>query len=341
MNVARKKHGWFCLKWAILACMILPPSGVGAAESVTEKFVASATSIQGNGGSGSRLNAFGLQVVNPVVYAGGVGSVTGLNLVDGSAVWAEGQFNGTNGVHYVEFDSGIMADVVRTAGSLKTLVLAGALPVAPAVGSGYRIRKHFTIASIFGKSNEAGLTPGSNANEADNVILHVPQTQETLTLFYSNFPNFTGWFQDDYSPAGDLVVYPEQGLMIRSKSARNTTLLLDGLAKRTLTVVPVFGGYNLVGTLNAVGSRKLSELNLYTGNPSTGLAAGPNPAEADNLVLINPDSTTATYFYSNFQGFEGWFDSAFKTAANVSVAAGAAFYIHRKQPRALFYWTLP
>ena len=341
MSVAHPTNVWSFSDWAVLALMILPVSGWGATESATEKSVATATFLQGNGGSGFRLTAFSLQLVKPVVYAGAVSSLTGLNLVDANAVWAEEQFNGTNGVHYVEFDSGIMADVVRTAGAVKTLVLAGTLPVAPVVGSGYRIHKHFTIADVFGKNNEAGLTPGSNGNEADNVILHVAQTQETLTLFYSNFPNFTGWYQDDYSPAGNLVVYPEQGLMVRSKSARDTTLLLHGLARKTPTVVPVFVGYNLVGTLNAVGSRKLSELNLYTGNPNTGLAAGSNPAAADNLVLINPDSTTVTYFYSNFQGFEGWFDSAFRSASNVSIAAGAAFYIQRKQPRGLFFWTLP
>ncbi|MDB6033285.1 MAG: hypothetical protein JWM16_3623, partial [Verrucomicrobiales bacterium] len=164
---------------------------------------------------------------------------------------------------------------------------------------------------------------------------------ESLTIFYSNVPGFNGWYLADYSPASNQVVYPEQGLMVRTKTAKTFSLFANGVRRTKASVAPVFAGFNLVGNLTSSQPRKLSDLNLYTGNAATGLSAGSNPDAADALILLNPDTTTSTYFYSNYPGFEGWFDTSFRPAGNISIAPGMAFFIQRKQPRGLFYWTMP
>ena len=82
-------------------------------------------------------------------------------------------------------------------------------------------------------------------------------------------------------------------------------------------------------------------MNLYTGDPATGIAPGGNSTAGDNLILLHPDWTTSTYFYSNVPGFTGWYDATYVASANVLVAPGSVFFLQRKAPRLAFYWTIP
>src|SRR5204863_1817133 len=156
-----------------------------------------------------------------------------------------------------------------------------------------------------------------------------------------NVPGFTGWYSDTYVAAGGVVVYPGIGLMVRAKSGRSGMVYLAGAAKDGPTLAPVYPGYNLLGTLKSQRSLKLSELNLYTGDANTGIAPGPNSGASDILILLHPDGTTTTYFYSNVTGFTGWYDTTYTASANASVAPGSVFFLQRKAPRSAFYWTIP
>jgi hypothetical protein len=303
--------------------------------------VATAISIQGNGGSGARDNVFALQSVAPAAYAGAVTAVAPGAIVDANANWTQDQFNGTNGSFYVELDSGARINVIRTDSVTKTLIVPANVPLPPIVGSAYRLRKHQTLADIFGRNNEAGLTPGLNPTMADNVLLYDAQTQVTLKYFYSSVSGFPGWYSETFASADQTVISPEVGVMVRSKTSRNAIAYVHGAAKEGATLTPVYPGYNLVGTLKSGRSLKLSELNVYTGDSATGIASGSNPSSADNLILLLPDTTSATYFYSDYPGFTGWYDTSFKPSGNVVVPAGSAFFLQRKAPRGSFYWTVP
>ena len=327
-------------KMLIIGLLTWPAPAWAVAESVTESFVATATTIQASGNSAPRVSYFALQMITPARYAGTVTAFAPGRMSDANAVWIQNQFNGSNGLFYVEFDSGAMADITSTDASTKTLSFAGNLPSPIAAGNAYRIRRHFTLADLFGANNDAGLLPGQNAAQADNVLLHMPQTQQTHTIFYSSVPGFTGWYFDNYVPAGATAIYPEQGVMVRRKGPQNLTLYLNGPTKEGTTMAPIFSGFNLVGTLKSKKALKLSELNLYTGNPSTGMAGASNPSSGDNLIMIRPDSTTTTFFYSNFPGFEGWYDSSFSASGNVVIQAGTSFFVHRKSPNGLFFWNI-
>ena len=333
MNTARKLF-WIGLLGSSCAAW-------GAVESVSEVYLAQATAIAGSSGGRAAVSYFSLSIVSPVAYVGSVSAVNANTATDPAPQWPPELVAAPSGTYYAEFDSGTMADLSSMDLASGAMLFVSDIASLVSPGESYRIRKHLTLADVFGANNEAGLQPGMNAAEADNVILHDPQSQQTLTFFYSSVPGFTGWYRDDYTPANDVIIYPEQGIMVRRKSAESLVLYTHGPLKTGASRVPVFPGYNLLGTLQSTRSLTLAELNLYTGDPATGLAAASNPAEADTLIVVNPDSTTRTFFYSDFPGFEGWFDAAYVPAGDVPIAPGSAFFIHRQNSRGLFYWSIP
>ncbi len=306
-----------------------------AVESTTESFVATAITIKGSGTT-PRVECFSLPLVSPTVYAGTVTAAASGSLTDANADWSQLG----NGPFYLELAGGRMVDVQTIDPLTGTLTFTATMASNLAVGEAFRLRGHWTIADIFGANDESGLMAGANSAQADNILLHESHNQVTRTYFYSNISGFNGWYRDDYAPAQQTVVYPEQGIMVRRRSSGDRTIYFHGAAKERAAAVPVFAGFNLLGTLESRKNLRIPELNLYTANPVTGLVAGNNPSSADNLLLMNSDGTTTVYFYSDFPGFEGWFDASFRSAATVSVGAGSAFFIHRKTA-GLFYWTIP
>jgi len=107
-------------------------------------------------------------------------------------------------------------------------------------------------------------------------------------------------------------------------------------------VAPVEPGYNLVGTLKNLSNLTLGTLNIYTGDPTTGMASGGNTAGSDTLIVVQPDGTTATYFYyKDNSGNQGWLDANYNPSANVLINAGSAFFVHRLTSNGSFNWTIP
>lgn len=315
-------------------------NGVAVATSTSETYVASATTILGKTTSASQLTYFGLRMVQPTVAGGTVTALGANSLTDANANWSNGQFNGANGSFYVEFANGLIADITNTDPTTHTLSLPGDVRAAVSVGDAYKIRRHSTLADVFGPNNEAGLTGGGNPAAADNVVLLDDQTQNLQMYFYCNVSGYTGWYSGSFQPANNVVVYPEQGVVVSRKTAGSMARYISGVCKTGPTLAPISPGLNLLGTVHSVAGMTLSSLNLYTGNPATGLVGGSNPAAADNLVI--PSATGMDlYFYCNVPGYLGWYDGAFNPAGNKIVPPGSAFYIKRKAPNAAFNWIIP
>lgn len=310
-------------------------------QTSSEVWVGSSSTVHGNAGTGSRVSMFAQRMVRPLETAGVVSGIQSAVLTDTNSTWAEGQY-GTKGVPaYVAFDNGWMVDIADCSAANHCLNLAGGVGNTAAVGSHYKIQKHFTVASMFGTNNEAGLKSGLNPTAADNVLLEIPQTQQVLTIFYYDDGTYHGWLDATFAPADNLIIYPEQGVMVRRRLATDVNVYLAGPVKVGSSVVTVDVGNNLVGTLKSASTVTLSGLNLYTGDPATGLASGLNPIGSDNVLVVKADGSTSTYFFYKDSSYQGWLDAAFNPADAAQIAPGSAFFIRRKTPNTAFNWTIP
>jgi hypothetical protein len=327
------------MRWnlfAIVSFVAAAATAMGVVETTSENFVGAASVIKGNSGSGSRVTCLSLPIVGPVAAAGVITSIGTNTFKDTNANWQSGAFADTHGAYYVEFDSGLMMEISASDASTKTISLGGDIRNIANVGNPYRIRKNFTVGEIFASGNISGVKTGLNDAASDNVMLYLPETQSTLTLFCFSLSN--AWYTSQYQPATDLTLYPEQGVFVRRRATNDIVLYSHGTAKEGATQVPVYPGLNLLGTLKSAKNVRLADLNLYTGNTNTGVAEGVNMQSADNLRLVNDDGSTSTYFY--FPGY-GWVDSSYKAANDILVEPGSAFFIIRKAPRNAFFWNIP
>jgi hypothetical protein len=307
-------------------------------ETTSPVYVGASTTLAGNGGSGSRLTTFGLRMVQPIAFAGKISDTQNNTLTDTNATWADGQF-GTSGTQaYVEYDNGVMVDVSNTSASSQSLTLAGSLSGIASVGDSYRVRPHMTIASLFGTNNETGLKVGTTASQADSILLQMAVSQATVTIFYFSNQFGHGWVFGNLQAADRQVIYPEEGVMVLRKVPGDLSLFTCGPVKTGITVVPIEPGYNLVGTLKSLNAVTLTNLNLYTGSSTTGMASGFSAGGSDNVLVIAPDGTSTTYFYHTVGG---WVDGSLHSAANVPIAAGSAFFLKRLTADGPFNWTIP
>ena len=130
----------------------------------TKLRIAGVTSSQSSASS-----YLGLCLTNPVSYQGTITSRGVDFVVDTQATWSDNQFNGANGKFYVEIVSGPFAglttDILATDAAGKKLVIDDDLSTLLNGGELYRIRRHRTIADVFGPNNEAGLKGGTRRGE--------------------------------------------------------------------------------------------------------------------------------------------------------------------------------
>src|SRR4029434_9062651 len=187
----------------------------------------------GNGGSGSPAFSFrGLSMTRAVEYQGSAESVGANTLVDNDATWTDNQFNGANGAFFVEIASGPGAgttyDIQTTTAATKTLTLAQNLAGGITAPVSFKIRKHWTIASVFGANNEGGLT-GGDVTTADKILV---QNGATYDMYYYQTSGVggTGWRKvgDSATDVSAAVFLPEEGLILKRSQSAAANIVLMG-----------------------------------------------------------------------------------------------------------------
>jgi len=301
--------------------------------------------VRGTGNtSSSALSFLGLGLTRSVVFRGNLESFGPGTITDLQAHWTDNQFNGANGPHYLEITSGshagFLTDILDTDGLSRTLTLADDLSSVLSGGETYTIRKHWTLATLFGPNNQAGLGAGSNVS-ADEILIYNPATGFYTTYFYKTIGlGGTGWRSTASSSFNQANAQLDltQGILIRRKQAANLEIKIFGTVKTGPTMAEVQPGLNILGNVYPIDTLTLGNSCLYTGDLSTGLTGGSN-VSADK-VLIYDGLTYRTYYYKTLGlGGIGWRSTASSSinASGTILPAGASILIQRINNTA-FLW---
>ncbi len=208
---------------------------------------------------------------------------------------ANDQFNGlVFEIAAANPDEGWQTPVLDTIDTGKALLLNQALPVTAGNEGKLRVWRPWTLGTLFGAANEAGLTAGASVAEADLILIPDGSGGYDTYLYANGGALGTGWRKEGAGNANQQqVIVPMQGgVAIRARNAK--TLLLVGELKPGKTQLTLPTGRSLIANLNpAAGDRTLGGSGL-----ESQLTAAPGMESAD-LVLLWNSAGYLPYFMSS------------------------------------------
>jgi len=256
----------------------------------------------------------------------------------------------TNPSYFIEFTSG------ANAGLRDDIVSNDAVSVytsnddssVESAGVMYKLYPHWTIGSVFGPTNSAGLLGGATSGVADNIQIWNPNSQGYTTYYYKTGGiGGTGWHSASSAiiNSSNAVLYIDQGILIVRRASADVPIVLFGGVKLGQTISSVVSsGSTYVGNVYAAGVA-LGTSGLYTTNSATGVNGGASASSADNVEIWNPNTQGyTTYYYKNggLLGGTGWRSTvspSIDTSTN-QIPEGAVALIVRKIAGS-FAWPIP
>lgn len=337
----------------IAVALAISPLVASAQTSVTTDPVGFFTlTIHGHGGvAPSALSFIGVSMTQPVAYQGSVDSFSGSTITQNSATWADDAFDGANGPYFLEITSGshagLMLDIVSTTASTKTLGLSQPVTSYLTGGETFKIRKHWTLASLFGTAGSGGSTVlggGASSADADEILVY-DHVSGSYDGYYNKVSGFgtKGWRSENATTTGDMsgvVLYIDEGIIIRRKQPADVSVQLVGSVKTGPTMVAINPGLNFVSNVYPAGALSLGTAQLYTANASTGLAGG--TISSADLVQVYNGSSYDSFFYKNAGfGGTGWrLNTSSVDMSGSTLASGGCVIVNRKTAGS-FFWTIP
>ncbi len=338
-----------------LAATLLALSGTALAQTATTDPVGFIT-LNVTAGSVAHpvLSLDGLGLTPPVDFQGTADSVGTKTLTINSAPFVANRYNATAGVpivpvYSIEMTSGAGAGVILDIAS-NTATTITTVQTLPSGAGSFKVRPHWTINSIFGATNSAGLGGGLLAS-ADQILI---QNGNGYDFYYYQVDpdgsnGGTGWrsTNDSFTDAGPTVILPEEGLFIKCKQAAGAKIVLTGAVKTLQTSVPVMPGNNILGNICAT-PMTLADSGLYDAAKPANSVQGGLLASADQILLLNAGGTGYTFYYYQIDpdgsnGGTGWRstdDSFTDVGLTAKIPVGSGVIIKRKAATA-FSWIIP
>lgn len=251
-----------------------------------------------------KYNLLGITVQQPTVFSGvfnATQSTTAATLVVtgadfSSAVIVPSQSycvevnNGTN--------SGTVFEIPDTSfnDSTDTITVGAPLDTTPFASASFTIRRVATIADIFGATNQAGLLSGTSTSNSD--VLYIPNAAGALEQYWYSSGGLAGvgWrkFAGGTTPRGSVLLSYIDSFYVYRRGSTDLNLVTSGTVMARSTNLPLFTGYNYVGTVYPVGAT------LATSNLEATLTKGTSTSNSD--VVWVPNATTGVleqYWYSS------------------------------------------
>lgn len=329
-----------------LAALTLSTTTVNAVEVTTDPVGVVNVTVTPKPSETRGLNLISIPLLRPAITSGRLtsdsqhGSATRLHV--GSDIISLLPENLVTTPIYIEFASGNLSGLICRIGSIdgEFLVLQEFVEGGVSADTAFEIRPFWTLASAF--PGGSGLKTGTTASVADNILMLNPDTGIQTSYFYHSI---NGRWQAGFSDASNIVIRPDTGIIIERKDSDSPKAIRwIGDVPRRNPLVFVGGDaspsrISILPNPFPVSSATLQNLNLYTGDSSTGLESGTTATNSDNLVLVNPQTgQQVTYF---FHSQNNRWQSGFADASSVVIPAGHAVYVVRKNARSPFLWEAP
>jgi uncharacterized protein (TIGR02597 family) len=308
---------------------------------------------EGTSGPGSPAYSFlGLGMTQIPALRGVIGTVSGTQVPVNSTLTA-GQFNAVaeGPQFYIEDTNtnsptcGFTDDIISNDTANVYTSTNDAAQMAS--GDTFKIYPHWTLTSLFGATDQAGLQQGSSST-ADQILVQNPLTQAFTTYYYATATKSltAGWKNAaGNTDASQVPLYGDQGLLINRVVSTNLSVMLVGAVKLGPTLIPLGPLNNFAGNVYATSATVLSNSGLYTDGVQTDSLVAGSASTAD-LVLIHNDPTGAfsTYYYATATKSltAGWKNAAGNTDASaVSIPIGAELLIQIQPSHSGFNWKAP
>ena len=234
--------------------------------------------------------------------------------------------------------------VVTVDRNLSTFITGGTTTV--------RIRKHSTIGEVFGATNSAGLAGSDQSATADEIKLLKPVTHAVKSYYYFNDgAGFTQWADLDGNDAINVIIFPDQGIVLQRKTGAALSFVRVGHVKTGKTALYATPGINVMATPRAVGDGGAPANNFNLGNSnlantgalSTHVKGSDQSATADVLRIpqASPNVLKEFYFFDDGAGFTQWADLDGIEATTELLNEGEAFILIRQAGAGALTWTAP
>lgn len=267
-------------------------------------------------------------------------------LQGGGLTLTDGQFSqGALASHAVEIVSsgpgqGVTRVISQTLAAGNQLTLTEEVPAGVANGASLKIWRLWTLADVFGVTNQAGLTSAETPEQSDLVLL--PNGSGFDKYFYcSGGTQGEGWRKQDggTTDAANVPLPIAGGMAIRARSAK--TILLVGQVKPGSTQVSLQTGHNYVANLcpvNASGAGASSQgRTLGNSGLNAGLTGGTASTLADLVLLWNGTGYDQYFLSTGGLGGTGWrkVGDVTTSQADVALPDGAFIILRRGAPTTL------
>ena len=320
---------------AILVAAVM----AGNAQTVTSDIVGYNTiTASANGGTGTKYSLLAVNLLNAPSF---VGTLNG-SLTAAANSFTAGQYNQgtTYPKYYAEITSGSnagsQADIVSNTTDTLTVVGNSSFQTAVGAGATVTIRKHRTMADVFGGSSgttsasDVVLAKGATLGAADNVLIKEGGVDKIF--YYSSNALKAGWRDSAGGVATDRPIYPNQGIIVARKSNSAATITVVGSVKTGLSFIDLPAGYNLV-SLPAPSDMTLTSafggLAGTTGATDVKIAKGATLGAADNILVAKTDGTYEIYYYSSNALKAGWRNSAGTASSTVAINGSTSVFVKK------------
>lgn len=237
---------------------------------------------------------------------------------------------------------GFWSTITAVSGDKLSVTLSDAVPSGLASGQAFTIRAHTTINSFLGAN-----LPGLAVTDEVQILDGASQVVNSASYYtVADGAPAPGWYDSNSFDKGSTIIYPGSAVKIRRKAAAATSFVQVGYVKTTKTEVDLFTGDNWVTPMLAVGAKlggtnptpgeatATGSIELNTGNVATGVKQGKGDGTLgeDNVIFINSDQTTSTFFAADpaqTDGAVGWFNSNAINNDAFSVAENIGFIVRR------------